>query len=95
MCLRIEKYLSCASVTKANNILLTLHLQQPGNTIMQQAVQLTTAPEDFSTLAWFACLCCFCPVGIIAVIQSVRVRYYKYTFGMQLCCNILVLLLLV
>ena len=75
----------CASVTKANNIVLILHLQQPGNTIMQQAVQLTTIPEDHCLLAWLACLCCFWPVGIIAVIKSIRVRYYKCTFGMQLC----------
>ncbi|XP_074612821.1 uncharacterized protein LOC141869721 [Acropora palmata] len=43
---------------------------QPSNTIMRQAVQLTTAPKDHSMLAWFACLCCFWPVGIIAVIKS-------------------------
>ncbi|XP_015761664.1 PREDICTED: proline-rich transmembrane protein 1-like isoform X2 [Acropora digitifera] len=47
---------------------------QPGNTIMQQAVQLTTIPEDHCMLAWFACLCCFWPVGIIAVIKSARVQ---------------------
>ncbi|XP_067037805.1 proline-rich transmembrane protein 1-like [Acropora muricata] len=46
----------------------------PGNTIMRQAVQLTTAPKDHSMLAWFACLCCFCPVGIIAVIKSNQVQ---------------------
>ncbi|XP_029202049.1 proline-rich transmembrane protein 1-like [Acropora millepora] len=47
---------------------------QPGNTIMRQAVQLTTIPEDHCMLAWFACLCCFWPVGIIAVIKSTRVQ---------------------
>ncbi|XP_015761675.1 PREDICTED: proline-rich transmembrane protein 1-like isoform X3 [Acropora digitifera] len=47
---------------------------QPGNTIMQQAVQLTTIPEDHCMLAWFACLCCFWPVGMIAVIKSTRVQ---------------------
>ena len=78
----------CASVTKVNNIVLTLHLQQPVDTMMPQTVQLTTAPKDHSMLAWFACLCCFCPVGIIAVIKSNQVRYYKYTFGMQLSSNI-------
>lgn len=46
----------------------------PGNTIVRQAVQLTTAPEDYRTLAWFACLCCFWPVGIIAVIKSNQVH---------------------
>ncbi|XP_074615106.1 proline-rich transmembrane protein 1-like [Acropora palmata] len=46
----------------------------PSNTIMRQAVQLTTAPKDHSMLAWFACLCCFCPVGIIAVIKSNQVH---------------------
>ena len=29
-------------------------------------------------LAWFACLCCFWPVGIMAVIKSNQVRYHLY-----------------
>ena len=29
-------------------------------------------------LAWFACLCCFWPVGIMAVVQSFQVRYQFY-----------------
>lgn len=47
---------------------------QPVNTMMPQTVQLTTAPKDHSMLAWFACLCCFCPVGIMAVIKSNQVQ---------------------
>ncbi|XP_067037525.1 proline-rich transmembrane protein 1-like isoform X1 [Acropora muricata] len=51
---------------------------QPGNTIMRQAVQLTTIPEDHCMLAWFACLCCFWPVGIMAVIKSNQVQSHLY-----------------
>ncbi|XP_015777277.1 PREDICTED: tumor suppressor candidate 5 homolog isoform X2 [Acropora digitifera] len=47
---------------------------QPGNTIMHKAVQGNTIPEDYKTLACFACLCCFCPVGIVAVCKSNEVH---------------------
>ena len=71
----------------ANNITLILHLQQPGNVGVGQVVQGTTIPEGHKALTWFACLCCFWPVGIIAVLKSTEVRYYKYTLGMQFCNN--------
>ncbi|XP_015761666.1 PREDICTED: proline-rich transmembrane protein 1-like isoform X2 [Acropora digitifera] len=47
---------------------------QPGNTIVRQTAQLTTIPDDHCMLAWCACLCCFCPIGIIAVIKSNQVH---------------------
>ncbi|XP_015761669.1 PREDICTED: proline-rich transmembrane protein 1-like isoform X1 [Acropora digitifera] len=47
---------------------------QPGNTMMPLSSQDTTMPEDHSILAWFACLCCFWPVGIIAVLKSTQVQ---------------------
>ena len=84
MCFRIEKpqrmllyYLPMQVL--ANNITLILHLQQPGNMVMGQVFQGTTIPEDHKALAWFSCLCCFWPVGMIAVLKSTEVRYYKFT----------------
>ncbi|XP_029202044.1 proline-rich transmembrane protein 1-like [Acropora muricata] len=46
----------------------------PGNIMMPLSSQDTTIPEDHKILAWFACLCCFCPVGILAVIRSSQVH---------------------
>lgn len=47
---------------------------QPGNMMMPLSSQDTTIPEDHKILAWFACLCCFWPVGIIAVLKSTQVH---------------------
>ena len=55
------------------HIALILHLQQPGNMMMPLSFQDTTVPEDHKILACFACLCCFCPVGILALIRSSQV----------------------
>lgn len=47
---------------------------QPGNIMMPLSSQDTTIPDDHKILAWFACLCCFWPVGIIAVLKSTQVH---------------------
>lgn len=47
---------------------------QRGNMVMCQVIQETTIPEDHKTLAWFSCLCCFWPVGIMAVLKSTEVH---------------------
>lgn len=60
-----------------NNITLVLHLQQPGNSRMCQAFQETTIPEDHKVLEWFACLCCFWPVGT----KSNQLRYQYTNLG--------------
>ncbi|XP_032242907.1 proline-rich transmembrane protein 1 isoform X1 [Nematostella vectensis] len=47
--------------------------QQPGVVVVQQPIGVVS-PPDYQALAWFACLCCCWPVGIVAIIKSNEVR---------------------
>lgn len=49
---------------------------QPGNMVVHQAFQECTIPADHWNLSWFACLCCFWPLGIVAVQKSKQVHMY-------------------
>ncbi|CAH3144334.1 unnamed protein product [Pocillopora meandrina] len=42
---------------------------QPGPPYVVQA-NVQASPPDYQGLAWFACLCCCWPVGILAVLKS-------------------------
>ena len=50
-------------------------LQQPGTMIQAGVVHpMQGAPPDFQGLAWFACLCCCWPLGLIAIFKSNEVH---------------------
>jgi len=44
-------------------------LQQPGPAYMVQPMA-QASPPDYQGLAWFACLCCCWPLGIVAILKS-------------------------
>ncbi|XP_022783540.1 proline-rich transmembrane protein 1-like isoform X2 [Stylophora pistillata] len=46
---------------------------QPGPPFVVQG-NVQASPPDYQGLAWFACLCCCWPVGILAILKSNEVR---------------------
>lgn len=49
-------------------------ITQPGTMIQGVVHPMQGGPPDYQGLAWFACLCCCWPLGLVAIFKSNEVR---------------------